>query len=214
KGRPVSGQSAQQQVARLAELRSVHEAFAWFRSHARELEDRQLEVTAIPAPPWGEAARSEWLKARFEELGLSEVHQDELGNVFGVRPGTAADAPYVALSAHLDTVFPAGTESLVNREAGKLYGPGISDNGSGIVALLAIAGAMRDAAIANLAPILFIGSVGEEGEGDLRGMRHIFQQRRWLDSIATVIAIDGAGTDTIIAEGLGSRRYEITIKGA
>ena len=81
---------AQQQVARLAELRSVHEAFAWFRSHSRELEDRQLEVTAIPAPPWGEAARSEWLKARFEELGLSEVHQDELGNVFGVRPGTAS----------------------------------------------------------------------------------------------------------------------------
>ncbi len=103
---------------------------------------------------------------------------------------------------------------MVTREAGKLYGPGISDNASGIVALLAIAGAMREAAIVNVAPILFIGSVGEEGEGDLRGMRHIFQQRRWLDSIATVIAIDGAGTDTIIAEGLGSRRYEITLTGA
>ncbi len=206
-------QSAQQQVARLAEMRSVHEAFAWFRSHSRELEDRQLEVTAIPAPPWGEAARSEWLKARFEELGLSDVHQDELGNVFGIRPGTLADAPYIALAAHLDTVFAAGTEITVTREGGKLYGPGISDNASGIVALLAIAGAMRDAAITNLAPVLFIGTVGEEGEGDLRGMRHIFQQRRWLDSIAAVIAIDGAGTDTIIAEGLGSRRYEITITG-
>ncbi len=206
-------QPAQQLVARLAEMRSVHDAFAWFRSHSRELEDRQMEVTAIPAPPWGEAARSEWLKARFEELGLSDVHQDELGNVFGIRPGITSDAPHIALSAHLDTVFPPGTEITVTREAGKLYGPGISDNGSGIVALLAIAGAMRDAAIANRAPILFIGSVGEEGEGDLRGMRHIFQQRRWLDSIATVIAIDGAGTDTIIAEGLGSRRYEITITG-
>ncbi|MFZ0705281.1 MAG: M20/M25/M40 family metallo-hydrolase [Candidatus Korobacteraceae bacterium] len=209
----VGAQSAQQQVARLAEMRSVHEAFAWFRSHSRELEDRQLEVTAIPAPPWGEAARSEWLKARFEELGLSDVHQDELGNVFGIRPGTLADAPYIALAAHLDTVFAAGTEITVTREGGKLYGPGISDNASGIVALLAIAGAMRDAAITNLAPVLFIGTVGEEGEGDLRGMRHIFQQRRWLDSIAAVIAIDGAGTDTIIAEGLGSRRYEITITG-
>ncbi len=211
-GRP-AGQFAKQQVARLAEMRFIHEAFAWFRSHARELEDRQLEVTAIPAPPWGEAARSEWLKAHFEELGLSEVHRDELGNVFGIRPGTAADAPYIALSAHLDTVFPAGTAIKVVREAGKLYGPGISDNGSGIVALLAIAGALRDASVANYAPILFIGSVGEEGEGDLRGMRHIFQQRHWLDSIGTVIAIDGAGTDTIIAEGLGSRRYEITLKG-
>ncbi len=128
-------------------------------------------------------------------------------------PGTAADAPYIALSAHIDTVFPAGTEISVTREGSKLYGPGISDNSSGIVALLAIAGALRDAAIVNLAPILFIGSVGEEGEGDLRGMRHIFQQRRWLDTIGTVIAVDGAGTDTIIAEGLGSRRYEITVTG-
>ncbi len=213
-GRSVAGQSAREQVARLAELRPMHEAFAWFRAHARELEDRQLEVTAIPAPPWGEAARSAWLKSRLEELGLSEVHQDELGNVFGIRPGTVAEAPYVALAAHIDTVFPPGTEITVRREAGKLYGPGISDNASGIVALLAIAGAMREAAIVNVAPILFIGSVGEEGEGDLRGMRHIFQQRRWLDSIATVIAIDGAGTDTIIAEGLGSRRYEITLTGA
>lgn len=206
-------QSAQQLVARLAEMRPVHEAFAWFRSHSRELEDQQLEVTAIPAPPWGEAVRSEWLKSRFEELGLEDVHQDELGNVFGIRHGTAADAPYIALAAHLDTVFAAGTEITVNREAGKLYGPGISDNASGIVAMLAIAGAMRDAAIANVAPILFIGTVGEEGEGDLRGMRHIFQQRHWLDSIGTVIALDGAGTDTVIAEGLGSRRYEITING-
>ncbi len=206
--------SVQQHVAQLAEMGSVHEAFAWFRAHSRELEDQQLEVTAIPAPPWGEAERSEWLKTHFEEMGLSEVHQDELGNVFGIRPGTAADTPFVALSAHLDTVFPAGTEITVNREAGKLYGPGVSDNSSGIVALLAIAGAMRDAPIANAAPILFIGSVGEEGEGDLRGMRHIFQQRRWLDSIATLIAVDGAGTDTIIAEGLGSRRYEVSINGA
>jgi tripeptide aminopeptidase len=205
--------SAQQQIAALAELRSVHQAFAWFRSYSRELEDRQLEVTAIPAPYLGEAARGDWLKARFEELGLAEVHQDELGNVFGIRPGTVAETPYVALSAHLDTVFPAGTEINARREGDKLYGPGISDNGSGIVALLAIAGAMRDAPIASVAPILLIGSVGEEGEGNLRGMRHIFQQRRWLDSIGTLIALDGAGSDTIIAEGLGSRRYEVTVRG-
>src|SRR5271167_4134318 len=174
--------TAQQIVARVAELRSVHAAFAWFRAHARELEDLQLEVTAIPAPPWGEAARSHWLKARFEELRLAEVHEDELGNVFGTLPGTDPDAPYLALSAHLDTVFPAGTPIAVTRDAGKLYGPGISDNASGITALLAIVGALRDTNIANTAPILFIGNVGEEGEGNLRGMRHIFQQPRWLES--------------------------------
>src|SRR5271169_6292145 len=79
-----STRSAQQQVARIAELRRVHEAFAWFRSHARELEELQLHVTAIAAPPWGEAARSQWLMARFAELSLTDVQQDELGNAFGV----------------------------------------------------------------------------------------------------------------------------------
>jgi len=210
---PAVERSAQQEVARLAELRAVHETFAWFRSHSRELDDCQLEVTAIPAPYCGEGARGEWLKLRFEEAGLAEVHQDELGNVFGIRPGIKNDSPYIALSAHLDTVFPAGTEISVRREADKLYGPGISDNSSGIVAMLAIAGALRDAPITNVAPILFIGDVGEEGEGNLRGMRHIFHQRRWLDSIGTLIAIDGAGSETIIAEGLGSRRYEVTVRG-
>ena len=215
---PVEGETrtsrtAQQMVARMAELRSVHAAFAWLRAHARELEDLQLEVTAIPAPPWGEAARSHWLKARFEGLGLSDVHQDELGNVFGIRPGSDAKAPSFALSAHLDTVFPADTPIAVSREGSKLYGPGISDNGSGITALLAIAGALRDSSIANAAPILLIGNVGEEGEGNLRGMRHIFQQPRWLESIGALAVLDGAGTDTIIAEGLGSRRYEITVHG-
>ena len=211
--KPQKERSPQQQIAGLAERRCVHQAFAWFHSHSRELEDRQLEVTAIPAPYLGEAARAAWLQARFDELGLAQVHQDELGNVFGIRPGTESEATYVALSAHLDTVFPAGTEVNARREGDKLYGPGISDNSSGIVALLAIAGAMRDASIRNIAPVLFIGSVGEEGEGNLRGMRHIFQQRRWLDSLGTLIALDGAGSDTIIAEGLGSRRYEVTVRG-
>ncbi len=102
----------------------------------------------------------------------------------------------------------------MKREAGKLYGPGISDNGAGITALLAIASALRETAIEHIAPILFIGNVGEEGEGDLRGMRHIFEQSRWADSICTTIALDGAGTDTVIAEGLGSRRYEVTVRGS
>src|SRR5271165_3186317 len=208
-----SSRSVQQQVAHLAGQRRVHEAFAWFRSHARQMEDLQLEVTAIAAPPWGEAARSDWLKQRFTELLLSDVHQDEIGNVFGVRPGSDPKAPYIALSAHLDTVFPAGTQISVRRDGDKLFGPGVSDNSSGIVALLAIAAAMHAVAIPNCAPILFIGNVGEEGEGDLRGMRHIFQQPKWSARIASLVVLDGAGTDTIIAEGLGSRRYEVTIRG-
>ncbi len=205
--------TAQQQVARLAELREVHDAFAWFRSHARELEDLQLELTAIPAPPWGEVARTEWLRGRFEALGLAEVERDELGNVFGVLTGMDNSAPYIALSAHLDTVFPPDTPINVAREGGKLYGPGIADNGAGLTALLAIASVLRETGIEHAAPILFIGNVGEEGEGNLRGMRHIFQQPRWADSIGCLVVLDGAGTDTIISEGLGSRRYEVTVRG-
>ena len=208
-----SSRSAQQQVARIAEMRRVHEAFAWFRSHARRLDDLQLQVTSIAAPPWGEAARSDWLKERFTELGLADVHLDEIGNVFGIRAGSDPSAPYIALSAHLDTVFPPDTAISARRDADKLYGPGISDNSSGIIALVAIAGAMDAAVIPNRAPILFIGDVGEEGEGDLRGMRHIFQQPKWSARIASLVVLDGAGTDTIIAEGLGSRRYEVTIRG-
>ena len=205
--------SAKQAVARLAELPALHEAFAWFRSHSREFEDLQLELTAIPAPPWGEAARSDWLRVRFEQLGLVKIEQDELGNVFGVLPGSEAEAPFVALSAHLDTVFPAGTPIQVSRESGKLYGPGIADNGAGLTALLAIAGVLRENGIGHSAPILFIGNVGEEGEGNLRGMRHIFERPEWSESIGTMVVLDGAGTDTVIAEGLGSRRYEVTVRG-
>jgi tripeptide aminopeptidase len=205
--------SAQQQVARIAELSAVHGAFVWLRAHARELEDFQLAVTAIPAPPWGEAARSDWLAARFSEGGLSKVHSDQLGNVFGIRPGSDAAAPFIALSAHIDTVFPPDTPIIVRRDGGKLYGPGISDNASGVTALLAMIGVMKACEFANTAPILFIGNVGEEGEGDLRGMRHIYQQPQWSAKIASHLVIDGAGTDTIIAEGLGSRRYEVTVRG-
>ena len=205
--------SAQQQVANVAQLRPVREAFTWFRAHSRELEDFQLEVTSIAAPPWGEAARSGWLASRFAEIGLADVHRDELGNVFGVLPGSDPAAPFIALSAHIDTVFPNDTPIVVRRDSGKLYGPGVSDNSSGITSLLAIAKAMQAASLANIAPIVFIGNVGEEGEGDLRGMRHIYQQPRWSAMIASLIVIDGAGTDTIIAEGLGSRRYEVTVRG-
>ena len=111
------------------------------------------------------------MRTRFLEIGLEEVHIDEAGNVLGVRPGVVAGSKFVALTAHLDTVFPAGTAIDVRREGTRLIGPGCSDNGSGVVALLAIAAAMQAAAMRNTAPVLFVANVGEEGEGDLRGMR-------------------------------------------
>ncbi|HWR34803.1 MAG TPA: M20/M25/M40 family metallo-hydrolase [Clostridia bacterium] len=205
--------AAQQDVARLAEARALHEAFAWLRAHEREMQERQLEVTCIPAPPFGEDERSLWMEARFRDLGFSFVERDELGNVLALRPGQDESKKFVALSAHLDTVFPAGTPIHVHRSGDRLVGPGISDNSAGIVALVGIARALAAANIRTQASLLFIGNVGEEGEGDLRGMRHIFSQTRWREAIGHVLVLDGAGVDSIVSEGLGSRRFEVTIQG-
>jgi acetylornithine deacetylase/succinyl-diaminopimelate desuccinylase-like protein len=174
-----------------------------------------MEVTRIPAPPFGEAARADWLAARFRELGLDDVHIDGIGNVVGLRPGLhpPTDPRYVAITAHIDTVFPAGTGVSVRREGNRLYGPGISDNSAGITALLALAGALRHAEIRTESPLVFIGNVGEEGEGDVRGMRYLFADPRWRDAIAATLVLDGAGTDTIVTEALGSKRFLVTILG-
>lgn len=210
-----------QQIARIAELRLVHETMAWFRRNEHRIADWQLAVTAIPAAPFGEEQRSRWMRDRFEEIGLLDVHRDELGNVFGTRPGAPhlpqsagpSDTKFLAISAHMDTVFPAGTPLDVRLEGDRLRGPGICDNGAGLVALLALAAALHETNIQHRQPIVFIGNVGEEGEGDLRGMRHIFSQQRWHESIERVLVLDGAGIDSIIAEGLGSRRFEVTVEG-
>lgn len=202
-----------QEVARLAALPPVHEALGWFRAHEREIAERQLEVVGIPAPPFGEQARAAWLRDRFRELGLKDAHIDEAGNVLAVRPGADPQAKYVVVSAHIDTVFPAGTPLEVRREGSRLYGPGISDNGAGVAALLAVAAALQAAGVRNSSPILFLGDVGEEGEGDLRGMRHLFSDPQWMDAIAYTLVLDGASTDTVVTAALGSRRFEVTLHG-
>src|SRR5215470_16675256 len=200
-----------EEIRNLAAKPNVRSAYAWFLSGEAQLVGWQLEVARIPAPPFGEQARSEWLLERFLEHGLHNVHVDEVGNVFGVRPGVTDKV--VAVSAHMDTVFPAGTPLNVRREGARLYGPGVSDNGAGLAALLGLAAALGRVRIETLAPILFIANVGEEGEGDLRGMRQIFSDCRWLDSIAYHVVLDGAANDTIVTEALGSRRFEVIVRG-
>jgi tripeptide aminopeptidase len=201
----------QQEVSRISGLPDVRAALTWLRSREPNFAQWQLEMARIPAPPFGEAARGEWMQQRFHELGLEEVFIDEVGNVFGVHPGNGG--PCISLSAHMDTVFPAGTPLNVRQQGSRLYGPGVSDNGAGLAALLAVASALQSAAVSHHAPILFIANVGEEGEGDLRGMRHIFSSARWKDAIAASLVLDGAGSDTIVAEALGSSRFEVIIRG-
>jgi tripeptide aminopeptidase len=206
--------SSQQEVARIAALRGVHSTFLYLHNQEMEFRRWQRELAEIPAPPFGEAARSEWLRDKFSSLGLENVHADELGNVFALLQPESAK-PLVAASAHLDTVFPLGTRLETREEGNRLYGPGISDNAAGVVALLAVASALKRSPLALATNIVFIGNVGEEGEGNLRGMRHIFASTspRWRDSIRCLLVIDGAGTDTYVTQALGSRRFEITFRG-
>ena len=217
----VEAPRAQQEVARVAALPAVRRALAWFAAHEPELRRWQMELARIPAPPFGEAARAEWLRARFAELGLEDAHIDAEGNVLGIRrgaePGAQREEKFVALTAHIDTVFPAGTPLAICEDCGKLRGPGISDNASGVTALLAVASALGAAlgpsGVGHAAHLLFVGNVGEEGEGNLRGMRHLFSHPRWKDSITHTLVLDGSGSDTIVTQALGSRRFEVTVRG-
>lgn len=201
----------QQEVARLAGMPEVRAAFSRFRFGEPQFAEWQMEASRVPAPPFGETPRAEWLAGRFRDLGLRDVEIDEVGNVFGVRP--AYGQRYISVSAHIDTVFPSSTPLNVRQQGSRLYGPGVSDNGAGIAAMLAVVSALSSSQIAHTLPFVFIGNVGEEGEGDLRGMRHVFQTPRWRDTIAYSVIVDGAGSDTVVAEALGSRRFEVIARG-
>jgi len=203
--------NVQQEIARLSALPEIRSAFAWLRAQEPQFAHWQLELARIPAPPFGEAARAAWLAEKFRDLGLDDVHNDDVGNVFGTHRGHGKS--YVALSAHIDTVFPAGTPLNLKQQGSRLYGPGVSDNGAGVTAMLAIAALLCAVRIRHDLHFVFMGNVGEEGEGDLRGMRHIFSAPRWKDSIAYSLVLDGAGSDTIVAEALGSRRFEVIVRG-
>ena len=173
-----------------------------------------IAIQQIPAPTFDERARGEYVAGRMRAIGLANVEIDEIGNVYGRRagnPSAAADAPDMGgllIAAHLDTVFPAGTDLTVRHEGPRIYGPGLGDNSLGVAALLHLAQALEQHQIAHAGDIWFVANVGEEGLGDLRGMRAAVD--RLHDRIAAAIALEGCGPDRIIHAGLGVRRYRIT----
>lgn len=172
----------------------------------------QMELSEIPAPAFEESARGLRMQALLAEAGLHEPGVDAVGNVVAVRPGSEAGPPLV-VSAHLDTVFPPGTDVTVQREGDTLRGPGISDDARGLATLLAVARAMNGAGIVTRAPVLFAATVGEEGIGDLRGVKHLFAAEGTCRGAAGFLSLDGAGLDRIVTEGLGSRRYRLEVTG-
>ena len=178
------------------------------RSGANAITEEQVRITEIPAPPFQESARAAYMKKILAATGL-RVESDEAGNVIGEWPGASTDV--VMLTAHMDTVFPAGTEVRVKREGGRLLAPGISDNGTGLAALVALSRAFHEAKIKTNSTILFAADVGEEGEGNLRGMRALVDA--YKKRLNYVIALDGSATEYVTTAALASRRVEITING-
>ena len=210
-------------LVRLCADPRVHRLFDWFTRHEREIADFQLAIASIPAPPFAEQARAKGLGERLHSLGLATT-TDAVGNLLAPTPSLHPEAAAVALSAHLDTVFPASAPIHIQREQARLTGPGISDNGCGLAALWALAAALHDVGIVTSAPVLFVANVGEEGEGNLRGIRYLYRECLSPGSnsaagddpapkLAFLIALDGAGNGNIISQALGSRRFEIVITG-
>jgi tripeptide aminopeptidase len=196
-------------IEKLADDPACVRALAWIDNSSAWLTDLQIRLTEIPAPEFKEAPRAEYLKKTFEAAGL-KVQLDKIGNVIAERPGTDANS-VILLAAHLDTVFPAGTDVRVKRHGNRLTAPGVADNGAGLAALAGLSRALSESRIQTTKTIVLAGDVGEEGEGNLRGIRTLVEN--YGSRLAAVIAVDGASTEHITTQGIASHRFEIAITG-
>jgi tripeptide aminopeptidase len=196
-------------ASQFADNAEVRAALAWFSRNLTWINDQQARLTEIPAPPFQEAQRAAAVKALLAASGL-DVQIDKTGNVIGELHGTS-DKEIVVLSAHLDTVFPPDTDVKVRRGAERMSAPGISDNGTGLAALVAIARAVYEARVKPQRTILFVADVGEEGEGNLRGMRALVDAYR--SKLKAAVVLDGSGTEHVTTKALASRRLEVVIRG-
>lgn len=191
----------------------VRRAFDFFDRQAAAITGTHAAMCAIPAPPFHEAARAEFLCELFRSSNLSGVHIDKIGNAIGLRRGRES-SPLIVVSAHLDTVFPVGTDFTVRHDGEILRAPGIADDGCGLAALVAVARALDECKIETGGLILFVGTVGEEGEGNLRGARYLLTESEWASRIDAFISLDGPGLERITHRALGSKRWRVRVAGA
>jgi acetylornithine deacetylase/succinyl-diaminopimelate desuccinylase-like protein len=200
-------------VADSASSAELREALPWFAREKQWINDRHLELCRIPAPTFFEQARAEWMEAQFRDAGY-EARMDRSGNVVASLPGDTG-GPVVAITAHLDTVMaPRTPEREVSFGAdGRFHGPGVSDNGAGLAALLALAKAIQTCCPDSFAGLVFVANVGEEGEGNLSGMRYLCRQSPLSGRLAALLVLDGPATDHITCQALASRRFDIAIAG-
>lgn len=196
----------------LVESASYKAAVAEFDRDFDHFVNDIVALTEIPAPPFGEKRRGDAYLKLLKSAGIEQVEMDPEGNVLGLWRGRG-NGPLLAVAAHLDTVFPEGTEVTVKRAGTTLRAPGIGDDTRGLAFLLATIRAMRTAGVETASDILFVANVGEEGQGDLRGTRYLFGKSPWKDKIKRFITVDGRSNDSITNAALGSIRYRATFKG-
>lgn len=206
------GVDLRKSAAQIMSHLTVARALRFFETNADAITEEQIRICSIPATPFGEQERAEYLRQKFSELGLSEVEIDEEGNCLGLLRG-ASLKPLLVVSAHLDTVFSEDDDFTVVKRDQKLFAPGIADDGCGLAALIAIAQVIQTERIPLEGSLLFVGTVGEEGEGNLRGVRHLFTKGRWASQVDAFLSFDGPGLDRITNRALGSRRYRIEFTG-
>lgn len=172
---------------------------------------QQVSICEIAAPPFGEAERGKEYARRLAALGMEDIRTDSVGNVISKLPGATAPKPLVVFSAHLDTVFPAGMDVKVRKDGKRLHGLGIGDDCRGLAVVLAVAKAYREALVKTRGTVLFVATVGEEGQGDLRGVRHLFE-KELKGQVDAFISVDGTGF-RLTSRGVGSNRYKVSYKG-
>jgi tripeptide aminopeptidase len=198
-------------IADLLKSAQIRRAYQFIDELQTELDDELVRICEIPAPPFKEEVRARFVSQRFREIGLSLVRSDEEGNVIAERPGLSPE-PRIVISAHLDTVFPEQTDVRVRRVGARFHAPGISDNACGIASLLTLGRALAAGEIETEGPVYFVATVGEEGEGNLRGVRHLFSRDEFKE-VDAFVSLDGPGLERITHRALGSRRYRVTVGG-
>lgn len=209
---PVLAQSPRTDPLRFLNTAEFKQASAFIRSDYDRFVRELIEITEIPAPPFKEERRAKAVLEMLRALGLDDVELDPEGNVMGVVRG-AGKGPLLAVAAHIDTVFPEETPLAVKREGTRLMAPGVGDNSRGVAVMLAVIRALKAAKIRTASDILFVGNVGEEGEGDLRGVKYLLQKGRYRGTIKQFLAIDGGDQRTITRGAVGSLRYRVAFRG-
>lgn len=198
------------EIRALIERPEVRAAFAAVERLEPRTQSDLIMLTQIPAPPFQEMERAERFAAMLEEAGVDTVYIDEVGNVVALRRGTRGGRT-VALAGHMDTVFPEGTDVKVEQRGDTLFAPGVGDDTRGLIVVLTVLRALNEARVGTDADVLFIGTVGEEGLGDLRGVKHLFGPDG--PDIDSWIAVDGGSIGRIVHRGLGSHRYRVSFEG-